>query len=239
MKLLSHIPICTLTVAILSIAALAPLSHGAVIISSTAPTIDGGDQGKVGAGDSQNFTKSLNSGTSDVGQSFTTSTNVGGYTMNSVSFKTNSTQTGVATTTAATFLVRIIEITGGDVASSTYTTLATDTGHTFTGSYSQNDWITWTLNTPVALDANTLYGVDIRVVTGGTTLAFASAMKAGSGGYTSGRFYDPGWGSTPSATINHTSGEDMMFHVDLVAIPEPTTALLGGLGLFALLRRRR
>ena len=42
-------------------------ADAAIIISATAPTIDGGDQGKVGASDSQNFGKSFNCCTSDIG----------------------------------------------------------------------------------------------------------------------------------------------------------------------------
>jgi hypothetical protein len=135
----------------------------------------------------------------------------------------------------------LIRITGGDVASSSYVTVATDDQFSFTGSYTADSWFTWTLNTPVVLDPSTLYGVDIRVVSWGTTTQFSAPMRAGNGGttYSGGRYYDPGWGTVPSATINHTSNEDMMFHVDLVAIPEPSVALLSGLGALALLRRRR
>ncbi len=217
-------------------------ANAAMTISSTAPTLDGGDQGKVGASDTQNFGKSFNSGTSDVGQSFTTSTNVGGYAMDSVSFKLRAAQTDVGVTTPATFSLRIIEITGGDnTAAGIYTTIYTSATQSFTGSFAADDWFTLTLPDSVALEANTLYGVDIRVVSGGTGAVFATSMKAGSGGYAAGRFYDPGWGVSPTASgsLNLTSTEDMMFHVNLAAIPEPSAALLGGLGLLALLRRCR
>lgn len=235
MKLTFRNSSLSLAAVALSIAGASSLAHGAVTVSSLAPVIDGGDQGKVGSGDSQNFTKSFNSGGSDVGQSFTTSTNVGGYSMTSLSFKSNVGQTGIVD---ATFSVRIIKITDTGNPSS-YTTVATDAGHTFSGSFSANDWFTWTLNTPVTLDAETLYGVDIRVTSTGTGTTFSAPMKAGSAGYADGRFFDPGWGALPSATINHASTEDMMFHVNLAAIPEPSAALLGGLGMLALLRRRR
>jgi hypothetical protein len=35
------------------------------------------------------------------------------------------------------------------------------------------------------------------------------------------------------------TGHDGNFHVGLVPVPEPTTAVLGGLGMLALLSRRR
>ena len=75
---------------------------------------------------------------------------------------------------------------------------------------------------------------DIAVETGD---AFAIRFQTGSGehsikwrfigGYADGRHYE------------NNGGQNNDYTVGLVAIPEPTTALLGGLGLLALLRRRR
>jgi hypothetical protein len=244
MKLHSfHRSTSSLAVCIAGLALTAISANAAITISSTAPSLDGGDQGKVGASDSQNFGKSFNSGTSDVGQTFTTSANVGGYAMDSVSFKIRAAQTDVGVTTPATFLLRLIQITGGDgTTAGTYTTVATyDTGHSFTGSFAVDDWFTLSLPATVVLAANTLYGVDIRVLNAGTGISFGTSMKAGSGGYAAGRFYDPGWGSTPtsSGSLALNSGEDMMFHVNLAAIPEPSASLLGGIATLLLLRRRR
>jgi hypothetical protein len=42
---------------------------------------------------------------------------------------------------------------------------------------------------------------------------------------------------TPTARINRY--DNVVLSGDVAAIPEPSTALLGGLGLLALLRRRR
>lgn len=217
---------------------LALSTHAAVIVSSTAPTVDPDDRANLTT--TQSWTKSLSGGGSDVGQSFTTGTDPAGYKLNAISFQVSATggQSNVGTTTPANFTVRVIQITGGDVSSSSYSVVATDAGHTFSGSYAAANWFTWTLNSPVTLAASTLYGVDVFLTSGGTTTAFSGPMRSSNSGFAGGRFYDPGHNS-PGSTISHTSSEDLVFHADLSLVPEPASLALLGLGGLLIVRRRR
>jgi hypothetical protein len=182
-------------------------ANASVSVSSTAPTVDGADIAQLTT--NKTWSKSFNSGSGNVGQSFSTGSDVGGYTLNAFSFQLKSASAGVGGTTPASFTVRVIEITGADNTNpAAYTTVATDTGHTFVGSVAVDDWMTWTLNTPLALDPNKIYGVDITVADGGDA-SFINAVRVGDGTFAGGRIY------LGSGALNLTSGEDAVFHADL------------------------
>ena len=221
-------PTLAIAVAVGSLAS----ANAAVTVTSTAPTVNGEDIAQLTTNRSWN--KGFNNGKS-FGQSFNTGSDAAGYALNAISFQTAVAQTGVGVTTPASFTVRVIEITAGDgTSSATYSTVATDAGHTFTGDFAIDDWFTWTLNSSVSLDANKLYGVDVTVANAGSGAPFSSKLRVGNGTFANGRNYLSGGG-----TLNLTSGEDAVFHADITAVPEPSTTALLGLGGLALILRRR
>lgn len=47
------------------------------------------------------------------------------------------------------------------------TTVSLETDHIETGTWNAGDWMTWTLDTPVKLNPDPVYGIDIEHITGG------------------------------------------------------------------------
>lgn len=211
------------------------MNAASLIVVGAFPSVDGEDI-------SQNltqFNKSLNTGAS-LGQSITTGTNVGGYELSSFTLRNNSALTGLV---GVTFAVRIAELdTVATTGTASYVTiLTTQTGFTYTGDLIAGDFLTFNLD-PVALGANKIYGIEIDVLSNGTGTGFSGQMSArGSNSYAGGNFYTPQatFSNDPLPSAVTLNSEDLTFHANLSAIPEPTTALLGGLGMLALLRRRR
>ncbi len=204
------------------------MSQAAITISSTTPSLDGADQG--------NLTWSTTgedlywSDRANPGQSFTTDSNSSGYTLNSFSFQLNSTRTASST---LSYNIRVVSLSGTDS-----TTITNLTGETWNGVHNSGDWITYTFDTPVSLAANTQYGVDIQHVSGGGWQDGITSLRRNGNTFAGGAKYTRGDGD-PIAISN--SSNDLIFHVDMTAvlIPEPSVALLSGLGVMLLLRRRK
>ena len=220
----------------LSLAALslATSASAAVVVSSTTPTVDGGDQALItttnlnGTG-----TKVYADADNNFGQSFTTGSNVAGYEITGFSFQSRTASSAPPGT--KTFSIRVGSIDGED-----FTTLRNETDHVQSGAWAVDDWWTFTFDTPVTLAANTLYGVDGEMTaasashtTGIPYFRFASGSQYADGSKYSRADGDPAVISSTSATL------DSVFHVNMTAVPEPSAALLGALGFLALLRRRR
>jgi hypothetical protein len=97
------------------------------------------------------------------------------------------------------------------------------------------DYITFDFASPLSLGANTTYGflwdtgsqgfVTVNNLDG-STYGGGTAISSGSGGV---------------ADLNNVLDRDLdrVFHVDLTAIPEPSTGILGLAALAMALRRRR
>jgi len=223
----------------LSLAALslATSASAAVVVSSTTPTVDGGDVALITTTDlNSSGTKIYADANNNFGQSFTTGSNVAGYTITGFSFQVRTASSAPPGT--KTFSIRVGGIGGIDGLD--FTTLSNETGHVQSGDWAAEDWWTFTFDTPVTLAADTLYGVDGEMTaasashtTGIPYFRFASGSQYADGSKYSRADGDPAVISSTSATL------DSVFHVNMTAVPEPSAALLGALGFLALLRRRR
>ncbi len=207
---------------------LSPAMAATVTISTTAPTIDGADianlSGGSDAGGSGN-NGHMWSNRPHQGQSFITGSNTGGYQLNAVTLQNLSNNVS----SNPTFNVLVGSFAG---------TTLTQIGSTETGAapnYTPGDYITFTFDTPLTLAANTTYAF----IWGSNGEGFVTSNNLDDSTYTGGTALSSGDNNVPVLNNVISRNLDRVFHVDLVAIPEPGTALLGLLGGCILLRRRR
>lgn len=252
-------PRLILPLSILS-AAVAPAAV-TVTSSLSAPSTDAADQyylpgqidevntinGSGSASDSNDESTYVAERTSKI-MSFTTGNNAGGYKLSSItvqqvqwtSFVNNGTWASIPNGTNFSF--RFGTISGNTLTSLFTTATAAYTGSTITqnGSSGTGFFLTFDLTGESLADlaANTTYFFEITRGTG-SGLYFELNSTA-SDGYAGGQAFrgDNGGLWDADSSVNSLPG-DFAFHADLTTVPEPRAALLGSLGLLALLRRKR
>lgn len=212
--------------ATLSVGAVAPTSDGADISNFTS----GGSDALNVSGGGDDFTYVAGNRPAQ-GQSFTTGSDLSGYLLTSITVQhrdysagfNDDFQFGTLTVRVGTVLAGTFSLISSDsVAITNANGLFSDAG---------GEYLTFTFDTPIALAANTVYGFDWDNPGGYFEMnGTSSDVYAGGSAYNSGAIGD--------ATATDLTG-DRVFHVDLAVIPEPSIALLGGLGVLGLLRRRR
>ena len=209
-----------------------------VSVATTAPTFGGDDIAHL-----QTPTGNANvwSDRGIVGQTFTTSTNAGGYTLNSITVQLNE-GANAPITDWKDFRFRVSTVTGGisdpiiDVIGRMNTEAAND------------DYLTFAFDTPIALSASTVYGFEVGIT--GSQEGWQSGItnvRTTTTDYTSGARYGGPQANTGSLPIDSTftmgslQGDDVVFALDMDAtvVPEPSALVLFGLSGLFLLRRRR
>ena len=218
--------------AVLASFAITTTSNAATLSSTTtAPTPDGADIFNLVT--PQTTGDILNGDRPAAGQTFLTLGNSAGYTLSALTMY----QTRTVTTTGGTWNLRL-----GTVSGTTFTPVATDTltigNNALSLSGNGDDFITYTLTTPLELDPNTLYGIDLVRTGGGNFVNWGENANTNYGGgqaYTS----PPNGSGGPTLSL---SNNDRIFLVDLVentTAPEPSTLILAVLGLVGLAGTRR
>ena len=229
------------------------LQAATISLSSTAPTVDGSDiaqlsdsglvpfsvTGYTSVGDGTGDAGDVWGGRGAMGQTITTLSNPDGYSLDSFSIKSH---TGGFSTNPAWGLPGDIQYTFriGTISGTTFTSLASGSAIP-SDSYTAGDWFTMTFDSPVTLSADTEYAIDIIH---DNTPNFGGWRTAGEidSSYTGGSAYVSGFngGTVPDDSNVAFPTIDRVFHVNLAAVPEPSsTALLGLGGLALMLRRKR
>ncbi|MFK7911309.1 MAG: choice-of-anchor R domain-containing protein [Akkermansiaceae bacterium] len=133
----------------------------------------------------------------------------------------------------------------GTVSGGVFTpTFADETS--YTASVAPDQFVTFQLDSPIALAANTLYAFDVGIV--GSSTGWQSGITTTR---TSGNEYADGARFQGSNANNYddansldgynynAQGNDLIFHLDISVVPEPSVFALFGLGGLALILRRR
>ena len=179
-----------------------------VTFGSDAPVVDEWDVSNLIWTDT--VTEKVYSDASNPGQSFTTGGNQAGYLLKSFAVQINSTSSTEPAPTGRFYNVRVISI---DEAGAT-TTIAWETDHAQAGAWSAGDWMTWTLDSPVTLEPNSVYGIDIEHMTGGNWRNGIPYLRYNrTDGFDGGTYYRKADGDP--AEVNADEGRDFVFHVDL------------------------
>ncbi len=215
----------TIQAAVLSVNAAAPVGAE---ISHTGTALGNGD-----IEDEQDY---IASDRAAQGQFFTTLTDAGvtGYLLNAVTVLQND---GAADVSGSAVYTLRVTVPG---ALNTLVVLDTETA-TATAAGSGTNYLTFTFDTPVELLPGTVYGFDIGLNSGYIPIdGSAVGDTAAYGGGNAYNSADDGVGDLNYGNVNF----DRTFFIDTspVAVPEPSTIALFGLGLLSLtgivLRRR-
>lgn len=251
-----------LPVALLALACVTTQAAVTITGNLTAPTTDAADQfylpgatddvdnidgTAVSSGDNDAATYIAADRTSQ-GMTFTTGNNALGYTLGSITIQhvlwnnrlENGTWSEVLTgdswefqfgTISGTTKSMLFDTDSATLGSGGFTQLTTPVNNG-TGTYLTFDLSGESL---AALAANTSYYFEIAPQ-GGDAFFEMNGTKAD--GYAGGTAFRGTTGATIDGSYLALAG-DHAFHADLTAVPEPSTFALGGLGLAALLIRRR
>lgn len=181
---------------------------GVVTFAATTPEVNDGDIANLTWTDT--VTEKVYSDASNPGQSFTTGESPSGYLLKAFAIQINTTSSVYPAPTGRNYGVRVVSIGEDGVTS----TIALETDHIQTGSWKAGDWMTWTLDTPVLLDPESQYGIDIEHMAGGNWRNGIPYLRYNrSDDLVGGDYYRKADGDP--AEINAGDARDLVFHLDL------------------------
>jgi len=190
----------TVAVAVLAIVAMCGTARAATFTaSSSTPAINNADIAQlIGTTDPGGNLGHVWNNRPIHGQTFTTGNSALGFSLDAVTLKNLS-----INTTTGNWTVRV-----GTVSGNTFTPAFTESAPG--GTIAAGDYLTWTLDTPVTLSANTTYAFDVDTSGSG----FISANNAGDA-FAGGTAFSSGGNGTPDDANLTLHNFDRVFHVNL------------------------
>ena len=179
--------------------------------SATAPVVDGADIANYGAatGTDKWWPENSAGAGSAKGQTFTTGDLK--VSLNSITYQISGTQQAEPT---KEYTIRVCSISGNELFEIHRETAV----QTF--KWNSGEYMTWTFDEPVRLEANTVYAIDVAITsstsswqTGIPYITMTGDNYAGGSRYTSGR------NGAGSPQFNKDSRRDRVFHLDLDYLP--------------------
>lgn len=179
-------------------------------ISASAPTIDSEDIAHLAAGTHGDKWWPENSGAGAV-KGLTITTGPDDLLLNAITYLVAPTSNGEP--------IKVYTIRVGEVAGTAFTQIHTEnaTQDVAVGSWLSNEYMTWTFAAPVALDANTTYGIDVGIIS--STTAWQSGIPYiqfdNSNSFADAEYYTSGTSGIGTAVISPNANRDRIFHLDL------------------------
>jgi hypothetical protein len=195
-----------------------------ITISATAPTVDGADIANLDlSAVIDDFQSSIIWGDRPArGQTFMTGTSSGGYELDGITVQAANDQNA-----NGTYFIRV-----GSVSGASFTETGAESVVT-SENVEANNYVTFTLDTPIILQPSSLYGFDVgRSGSGWRLLNNAQTV------YPDGSAYTSGGSGMGGGTISNNN-QDRIFHLNLKAIPEPSVFTLFAFGGLCLIFRGR
>jgi len=180
----------------------APASFATFSVSTTAPTVNGADIAMLTSTDADWGSSVIWGDRPARGMTFTTGGDAG-YTLNSITL-----QAALDQGDNGDYTIRV-----GTISGTTFSAVFSETTGTVTVDVAVDDYVTFTFSTPVALAANTVYGIDV----GRPGSGWHSYRNTDDSSYTGGSAYDSGSGAVGDGTIS-TYSHDRVFHLDIATV---------------------
>jgi hypothetical protein len=182
-----------------------PVRAAAVTNSPTAPAIGADDIANYGSvtGTEKWFYENSAAGAAK-GQTFTTGN--AAVLLKSITYQTSS-----AAMPTKTYAIRVGTVAGSTLA---FTQIASETA-TQTGAWAAGDYVTWTFATPILLQSNTAYGIDVGMI--GSTSGWQTGipyLNLTGNVYSGGARYNSGTNGTGTTAMS-LGTNDRLFHIGL------------------------
>ncbi|NQT37737.1 MAG: PEP-CTERM sorting domain-containing protein [Planctomycetes bacterium] len=201
-----------LILAVVTALALATSAGAATLtVGTTAPVVDGEDIANLAAGTAG---EKLWTDTRAIGQTFTTGSQ--DAVLDAITLQSWS----------GSLLTKNYTLTIGDVSGTSYSAFATESGIVQSVDSVASDYWTFTLDTPVTLSANTLYGFDLAMnsSTSGWQSGIPYRASTANSAYTDGQAYRSQTNGQSTPTFGYINA-DKVFHLNMEAAsggdPEP------------------
>jgi hypothetical protein len=203
---------------------------GIISVSDIAPTVDGADISMLdttGVFDAGGDEGHLWNDRPVQGQTFTTGSFAAGYLLHAITLQDLASNNN---RNISQYTVRV-----GTIAGNTFSLVGSEVSSNTQIAFFSLDYVTMIYDTPIFLNADTVYGFDW----GPNHFGFITSNN-GNSNYAGGQAYSSGDNSVPDDNNLLFRDLDRVFHLDLTAVPEPAMLSLLVLGgLLALIRRRK